>query len=603
MSDLIRAAGVLCVDHTGHVLLVHRRDGQGWAFPGGHIEDGESPEDAARRELKEETGAVGDEAEDNFQLWTRRVKDNVDFTTFLWKTGKFTPVLEKEHDDYQWVDRHVALDTLTLHPGCRIALLLPDLDEVGIAKAIRHGELVSPQKYRNLWLFALRITGTGASYRLKIQEFVWRDPSIYLNEGFLERCQGLPVILIHPPKNELDGESFRERIVGTIMFAYLLENEVWGIARVYDEPVAKLLSDPNREGPISTSPGVVFRPADEGSQYRLQDGSQILIENKPMLLDHLAIVERGVWDKGGSASGVLNQLHEELTMEPDEKVAPVTDTAAVDAASDGTKLDKVLSHLDSLHGGIKALSTRMDSYEESHKAVASRMDAFEKPKEEPSKEEKSKEEGGSACGEEGKPAPAAVDGECQSGTESSHKSLEQEREGNHLKPNDGVTRTDSQTEIDSLRNQIAELNRRVPQEIPETDRRVFADVQAKAERVAQAFGDSQAPTRLNGETVDQYRQRLLRPYQKHSSNWKDIDLTPFLGKALDPVERQIYADAYEAARHPTEGVEGRLIPYFESDETGRRIRKFSGDPEACWAPFKAESRLVTGIKTKGFDTH
>src|SRR5690349_20417185 len=36
---LIRAAGILCITSTGHVLLVHRTDGQGWAFPGGRIEE------------------------------------------------------------------------------------------------------------------------------------------------------------------------------------------------------------------------------------------------------------------------------------------------------------------------------------------------------------------------------------------------------------------------------------------------------------------------------------------------------------------------------------------------------------------------------------
>lgn len=38
------------------LLLAHLND-RGWDIPGGHIERGESPEEAARRELYEETGA------------------------------------------------------------------------------------------------------------------------------------------------------------------------------------------------------------------------------------------------------------------------------------------------------------------------------------------------------------------------------------------------------------------------------------------------------------------------------------------------------------------------------------------------------------------
>jgi len=54
----VPAVGVAVVE-SGNVLLVRRRfapmEGT-WAFPGGFLEVGESPEDAARREVFEETG-------------------------------------------------------------------------------------------------------------------------------------------------------------------------------------------------------------------------------------------------------------------------------------------------------------------------------------------------------------------------------------------------------------------------------------------------------------------------------------------------------------------------------------------------------------------
>jgi 8-oxo-dGTP pyrophosphatase MutT (NUDIX family) len=57
-----RAARVLLVDAADRVLLLHGTDpddaGQGdwWFTPGGGLDEGESPVDAARRELAEETG-------------------------------------------------------------------------------------------------------------------------------------------------------------------------------------------------------------------------------------------------------------------------------------------------------------------------------------------------------------------------------------------------------------------------------------------------------------------------------------------------------------------------------------------------------------------
>ncbi|HOB43536.1 MAG: NUDIX domain-containing protein [Bacillota bacterium] len=45
----------------GELLLVRNVRRAGWEFPGGQIEQGESPEEAARRELLEEAGALVDD--------------------------------------------------------------------------------------------------------------------------------------------------------------------------------------------------------------------------------------------------------------------------------------------------------------------------------------------------------------------------------------------------------------------------------------------------------------------------------------------------------------------------------------------------------------
>ena len=44
--------------YEGKLLLSRHRDRDTWETQGGHIEPGESPEDAAKRELWEESGAV-----------------------------------------------------------------------------------------------------------------------------------------------------------------------------------------------------------------------------------------------------------------------------------------------------------------------------------------------------------------------------------------------------------------------------------------------------------------------------------------------------------------------------------------------------------------
>jgi 8-oxo-dGTP diphosphatase len=52
---VVRAAGGVIV-RGGSVLLVHRPEYDDWSFPKGKLEDGETWEQGARREVEEETG-------------------------------------------------------------------------------------------------------------------------------------------------------------------------------------------------------------------------------------------------------------------------------------------------------------------------------------------------------------------------------------------------------------------------------------------------------------------------------------------------------------------------------------------------------------------
>jgi 8-oxo-dGTP pyrophosphatase MutT (NUDIX family) len=56
--DLLLLPGVAAVirDAAGRILLQERSSGEGWSLPAGAIEPGESPEEAVRREVLEETG-------------------------------------------------------------------------------------------------------------------------------------------------------------------------------------------------------------------------------------------------------------------------------------------------------------------------------------------------------------------------------------------------------------------------------------------------------------------------------------------------------------------------------------------------------------------
>lgn len=58
---ILPGAAVIAVDPNGDVLLLQRADTGGWGLPGGFMEPGETLEETARREVKEETGLEIDE--------------------------------------------------------------------------------------------------------------------------------------------------------------------------------------------------------------------------------------------------------------------------------------------------------------------------------------------------------------------------------------------------------------------------------------------------------------------------------------------------------------------------------------------------------------
>jgi 8-oxo-dGTP diphosphatase len=114
---VVRAAGGIVVrsgPDGNELLLVHRPRYDDWSFPKGKVDAGESDEDAARREVEEETGlrcellrelpsthyVDGRGRPKRVRYWLMRVVD-----------GSFSP--NREVDEIAWLSAESATEKLT----------------------------------------------------------------------------------------------------------------------------------------------------------------------------------------------------------------------------------------------------------------------------------------------------------------------------------------------------------------------------------------------------------------------------------------------------------------------------------------------------------
>lgn len=578
-SAPVACAGILFRAPGPRYLLVKRSDTGEWEQPGGHLDGKESPEEAAARECVEEIGGCPEGVR-----WIGRTTVNPgggDYTCFLQDVpAPFEPKLNDEHAEWQWVTPDALPDPT--HPEVARTIALVTGNELDIAKHMAAHELPSPQRYENVWLFDIRITGTGLSYRTALDEYSWRTPDDFLTEEFRQRCNGLPVIFEHPD-TLLNSKEYRERNVGSIFLPYLTADEVWGIAKVFDDDAALLMHESHE----STSPAVVFR--DAGSAEFLEiDGKTVLIEGKPSYLDHLAICKEGVWDKGGEPSGVNNG---EIRM--DENVEQVP--AWADAL--GKRFDEACSALGSR---LDALENKGGDAMPAAPLAADSAATAEHAAERDGAEERRLEEAAIAAGkrEEKEESKAAREASERKDAEErarldSEEAERKEKEAKERK--DAAERMDAQTrENADLKAQLKSMNDRITSlttPLSVSDRDALSSAQARWDSVAQMLGDS-IPAPLHGESPIAYRQRLASRFQKHSDKFKGIRLDSLDGVVFDTVEEQIRMDAQAYARSPAVSPAGRLIPIIRRDEAGRQITEYSGDMNAWLGFFKHEGSGV-----------
>ncbi len=112
-----RSAGIVVVNDSKYLLLHY--DAGHWDFPKGHVEEGESSEQAALRELKEETGIADAELLSGFaekiRYFFKKEGQTVvkEVVFFVARTKTADVKLSFEHKGFIWLPFKDAVEKLT----------------------------------------------------------------------------------------------------------------------------------------------------------------------------------------------------------------------------------------------------------------------------------------------------------------------------------------------------------------------------------------------------------------------------------------------------------------------------------------------------------
>lgn len=142
-QDFASAVGVsACYIESNEKLLFLKRatqkpEGGKWGVPGGKIEGGESPLEAAVRETFEETGILIKEEQLKCIGTVFIRKPNVDYVYHMYYVSfrQFPTVsLNNEHQDHRWVSEKECANLPLVAGGIEVLYHMKDLREAGSQK-------------------------------------------------------------------------------------------------------------------------------------------------------------------------------------------------------------------------------------------------------------------------------------------------------------------------------------------------------------------------------------------------------------------------------------------------------------------------------------
>ena len=463
-----------------------------------------------------------------------------------------------------------------------------ELTDHQTAEAIRDGKLPSPTKYGDFYLFDVRVTGTGAAFRESLDEWAFRDAKEWTSPEMVARCAGLPVIFEHPERSGLNSQEFQDRAIGTIVLPYVKGDEVWGIAKIFDADAALAMQTTH----TSTSPGVT--PPKGSVATELKDGSKVLAEGLPLVLDHLAICSAGVWDKDGPPEGIrLDRKEKPLADEDKEKLEKERDDAKLRADA----AEKELNDMKADKAKKDAEETEKKAIEaaEKEKADKAKKDAADAKKRDSRKDRHSKHDGDimdcSRCDSEESAEEKEREDKAKKDAEAAPKTPVDAERGTEL--NDSKL-TELTAQHNALQLQHAEMSKRLDAMNVQPsieDSNEIAKAWSRWDSLYQMLNE-QTPRAYPGEKPRAYLRRLadgVRKFTQSFANYvfHDSPQPTDFGLVVDA----IYNEALAHSKKPIMDKPGFLREVVTHPH-GKTRTEFIGDSRSAFLPFMHPTKFA-----------
>ena len=453
-----------------------------------------------------------------------------------------------------------------------------------IAEGIRGGKYASPTQVGTFWLFDMRVTGTGMAWRESLGEWAHRDPKEWLSPEFVERAASVPVIWLHPDGSGLNTEEYRERAIGNTVLSYVKDDEVWAVAKIFDADAAEAMQTTHR----STSPGVT--PPKGSIAVELNNGDKVLDEGLPLVLDHLAICEMGVWDKDGPPAGIrLDALLRkadtvaEKTKEEIDDEQRRADAMELDAFRKADKAKKDAEEKEREDKRRKDESDK-EAIEAAEKEKADKAKKDAKRKDWETKKDSESEE------EFEKRADSRMDGESDEEYEDRKKDRKAKKDAAMAKKE----QVDADRGTDDIKDSVAVLQATLKRQAEQIAAMTAQPSIGDSNEIAKAWGrwDSlyqmlgeQTPRNYPGEKPRAYLRRLADGVRKFTVSFPNyVFHDSQQAQDFDAVSNLIFAEALAHSKQPT--VTKGSIREVVTHPNGKTRTEFFGDQSLIWGPFE-----------------